>query len=110
VVRAVHDRPTRSNEIFVLLATSRRSRSGPLELVTGVVILPQRQTAQVPPSRRRVDTVLTRRRLRRASASAGTRSSTRAGSREFANAGARSEEQIALMRASGRRAVTFEGR
>ena len=81
-----------------------------LELVTGIVILPQRQTALVAKQAAEVD-ILTGGRFRLGSGRAGTRSSTRRSGRTSPTAARRMEEQIELLRRLWQEPVLdFEGR
>ena len=97
------------HEVFVLLgfvaaATER------LELVTGVLILPQRQTALVAKQAAEVD-VLSGGRLRLGVGVGWNEVEFDGLGKEFSDRGARSEEQIALLRALWTApAPTFEGR
>ncbi|HKT37578.1 MAG TPA: LLM class F420-dependent oxidoreductase [Ktedonobacterales bacterium] len=97
------------HEIFVLFgylaAVTRR-----VELVTGVVILPQRQTALVAKQAAAVD-VLSGGRLRLGVGVGWNAVEYQALGEDFGNRGARIEEQIALLRALwGESAITFQGR
>jgi probable F420-dependent oxidoreductase len=97
------------HEVFVLLGylaglTTR------LELVTGVLILPQRQTALVAKQAAEVD-VLSGGRLRLGVGVGWNEVEYEGLGKEFANRGVRSEEQIALLRALWTEPiVTFDGR
>jgi probable F420-dependent oxidoreductase len=97
------------HEIFVLfgyLAAVTES----LELVTGVVILPQRQTALVAKQAAEVD-VLSGGRMRLGIGVGWNEVEYEGLDKEFGNRGARSEEQIALMRALwSAPVITFDGR
>ncbi|HEX5439671.1 MAG TPA: LLM class F420-dependent oxidoreductase [Ktedonobacterales bacterium] len=97
------------HEIFVLFgylaAVTRR-----VELVSGVVILPQRQTALVAKQAAAVD-VLSGGRLRLGVGVGWNAVEFQALGEDFGNRGARIEEQIALLRALwGKTAITFQGR
>ncbi len=81
-----------------------------LELVTGVVILPQRQTALVAKQAAQVD-VLSGGRLRLGIGVGWNAVEYEALNEDFHNRGARSEEQIAVLRALwSAPAITFHGR
>ena len=97
------------HEIFVLLgylaAVTER-----MELVTGVLVLPQRQTALVAKQAAAVD-VLSGGRLRLGIGVGKNTVEYEALGEDFTNRGARSEEQIAVMRALwASELVTYEGR
>jgi probable F420-dependent oxidoreductase len=97
------------HEIFVLFgylaAITQR-----VELVTGVVILPQRQTALVAKQAAAVD-VLSGGRLRLGVGVGWNEVEYQALNEDFHDRGARVEEQIALLRALwGETAITFRGR
>ena len=97
------------HEIFVLFgylaAITQR-----VELVTGVVILPQRQTALVAKQAAAVD-VLSGGRLRLGVGVGWNEVEYQALNEDFHNRGVRVEEQIALLRALwGETAITFHGR
>lgn len=97
------------HEVFVLLGylagvTTR------LELVTGVLILPQRQTALVAKQAAEVD-VLSGGRLRLGVGVGWNAVEYEGLGKEFGDRGVRSEEQIALLRALWTNpSITFEGR
>lgn len=81
-----------------------------IELVTGVIILPQRQTALVAKQAAEVD-VLSGGRLRLGVGVGWNDVEYEALNEDFHNRGARSEEQIAVLRALWKEpAITFEGR
>ena len=96
------------HEVFVLLGyvaglTTR------LELVTGVLILPQRQTALVAKQAAEVD-ILSGGRLRLGVGVGWNAVEYEGLGKEFGDRGARSEEQIALLRALwSAPSITFEG-
>ena len=97
------------HEIFVLFgylaAITQR-----VELVTGVVILPQRQTALVAKQAAAVD-VLSGGRLRLGVGVGWNEVEYQSLNEDFHNRGVRVEEQIALLRALwGETAITFHGR
>ena len=97
------------HEIFVLLgylaALTER-----IELVTGVVVLPQRQTALVAKQAAEVD-VLSGGRLRLGVGVGGNTLEYDVLGQDFTNRGARSEEQIEFMRALwASELVTYEGK
>ena len=96
------------HEVFVLLGYLAGLTTS-LELVTGVVILPQRQTALVAKQAAEVD-VLSGGRLR-LGVGVGWNDVEYAGlDKDFGNRGVRSEEQIALLRALWTSPViTFDG-
>lgn len=97
------------HEVFVLLGYVAAVTST-LELVTGVVILPQRQTALVAKQAAEVD-VLSGGRMRLGIGVGWNAVEYEALDKEFSNRGERSEEQIALLRALWTEPViTFEGR
>ena len=107
--RGPYDSDTLFHEPFVLFgylaALTRR-----LELVTGVIILPQRQTALVAKQAAEVD-VLSGGRLRLGVGVGWNPVEFEGLNEEFASRGARSEEQIAVLRALwSDTAVTFNGR
>ena len=85
------------HEVFVLLGFVA-AVTDRVELVTGVVILPQRQTALVAKQAAEVD-VLSSGRLRLGVGVGWNAVEFEGLGKEFADRGARSEEQIALMRA-----------
>jgi probable F420-dependent oxidoreductase len=81
-----------------------------LELVTGILILPQRQTVLVAKQAAEVD-VLSRGRLRLGIGIGWNRVEYQALNEEFTDRGKRSEEQITLLRALfTQESVTFHGR
>jgi probable F420-dependent oxidoreductase len=81
-----------------------------VELVTGVIILPQRQTALVAKQAAEID-VLSSGRLRLGIGTGWNTVEYQALNEDFHNRGARSEEQIAVLRALWTQpVVTFEGR
>jgi probable F420-dependent oxidoreductase len=97
------------HEVFVLLGYLA-GLTASLELVTGVLVLPQRQTALVAKQAAAVD-VLSGGRLRLGVGIGWNGVEYEALGKEFGNRGARSEEQIALLRALWTSpVVTFEGR
>ena len=97
------------HEVFVLLGYVAGLTTS-LELVTGVVILPQRQTVLVAKQAAEVD-VLSGGRLRLGIGVGWNAVEYEGLGKDFTNRGARSEEQIALMRALWTAPViTFEGR
>jgi probable F420-dependent oxidoreductase len=97
------------HEIFVLLAYVA-AVTDRLELVTGVVILPQRQTALVAKQAAALD-VLSGGRLRLGIGVGWNAVEYEALDKDFHNRGERSEEQIALLRALWTDPViTFDGR
>jgi probable F420-dependent oxidoreductase len=97
------------HEVFVLLAYVAAVTTS-LELVTGVLILPQRQTALVAKQAAAVD-VLSGGRMRLGIGVGWNEVEYEGLDKSFANRGARSEEQIALLRALwSAPAITFEGR
>ena len=85
------------HEVFVLLGYVAALTTS-LELVTGVLILPQRQTALVAKQAAEVD-VLSGGRMRLGVGVAWNEVEFQGLDKEFANRGARGEEQIALLRA-----------
>jgi len=85
------------HEVFVLLGYLAGLTTS-LELVTGVLILPQRQTALVAKQTAEID-VLSGGRLRLGVGVGWNEVEYDGLDKEFANRGARSEEQIALLRA-----------
>lgn len=97
------------HEVFVLLAyLAGLTRS--LELVTGVLVLPQRQTALVAKQAAELD-LLSGGRLRLGVGVGWNEVEYDALGESFRNRGARSEEQIALLRELWTKpVVTFEGR
>jgi probable F420-dependent oxidoreductase len=97
------------HEVFVLLGyLAGLTRA--LELVTGVVILPQRQTALVAKQAAEVD-VLSGRRLRLGVGVGWNAVEFEALGEDFHTRGARCDEQIAVLRALWREeAITFHGR
>jgi len=97
------------HEIFVLFGYLA-GLTASLELVAGVLILPQRQTALVAKQAAEVD-VLSGGRLRLGVGVGWNEVEYQGLDKAFANRGARSEEQIALMRALWTAPViTFNGR
>jgi probable F420-dependent oxidoreductase len=81
-----------------------------IELVTGVIILPQRQTALVAKQTAAVD-VLSGGRLRLGIGVGWNEVEFEGLNEDFSNRGARSEEQIAVLRALWKEpAISFEGR
>ncbi len=96
------------HEIFVLLSYVAAVTNS-LELVTGVVILPQRQTVLVAKQAAEVD-VLSGGRMRLGIGVGWNEVEFEGLGKEFDNRGVRSEEQIALMRALWTSPViTFDG-
>jgi probable F420-dependent oxidoreductase len=85
------------HEVFVLLTYVAAATSS-LGLVTGVLILPQRQTALVAKQAAEVD-LLSRGRLRLGVGVGWNAVEYEGLAKDFANRGARCEEQIALLRA-----------
>jgi probable F420-dependent oxidoreductase len=97
------------HEVFVLLGFVAGLTTS-LELVTGVLILPQRQTALVAKQAAEVD-VLSGGRLRLGVGVGWNAVEYEGLSKDFGDRGARSEEQIALLRALwAAPSITFEGR
>ncbi len=97
------------HEVFVLLGYLA-GLTTTLELVTGVLILPQRQTALVAKQAAEVD-VLSGGRLRLGVGVGWNAVEYEGLDKDFGNRGVRSEEQIALLRALWTNpSVTFEGR
>ena len=97
------------HEVFVLLGFVAAVTTE-VELVTGVLILPQRQTALVAKQAAEVD-VLSGGRLRLGVGVGWNAVEYEGLGKEFGDRGARSEEQIALLRALwSAPAITFEGR
>jgi probable F420-dependent oxidoreductase len=97
------------HEVFVLLGFVAGLTTS-LELVTGVLIVPQRQTALVAKQAAEVD-VLSGGRLRLGIGVGWNEVEYLGLDKEFANRGVRSEEQIALLRALWTEPViTFDGR
>src|SRR5712691_11843574 len=97
------------HEVFVLFGYLAACTER-LELVTGILILPQRQTALVAKQAAEVD-VLTRGRLRLGVGVGWNAVEYEALGEKFSNRGRRVEEQIALLRALwAKPVVTFEGR
>ena len=94
------DRPLRRRHHVprAVRAVRLPGRHHPLELVTGIIILPQRQTVLVAKQAAEVDLLTRRAASGSASASAGTRWSTRRSARTSPTAGTRLEEQVALLR------------
>ena len=110
-VHAHWDRPydvrTTFREPFVLFGYLAALTS--LELVTGVIILPQRQTALVAKQAAEVD-LLTGGRFRLGVGIGWNRVEYQSLGKEFGNRGRRSEEQIALLRRLWtEQSVTFDG-
>ncbi len=107
--RGAYTSDTPFHEPFVLfgyLAALTRQ----VELVTGVIILPQRQTALVAKQAAEID-VLTGGRLRLGIGVGWNEVEYQALNENFNNRGARSEEQIAVLRALwSDHAITFHGR
>lgn len=107
--RGPYTSDTSFHEIFVLFGffAACTERVG---LVTGVVILPQRQTALVAKQAAEVD-VLSGGRLRLGIGVGWNEVEYQALNEQFGNRGARSEEQIAVLRALwSDTAITYEGR
>ncbi len=97
------------HEVFVLLGYLA-GLTTTLELVTGVLILPQRQTALVAKQAAEVD-VLSGGRLRLGVGVGWNAVEYEGLSKDFGDRGVRSEEQIALLRALWTNpSLTFEGR
>jgi probable F420-dependent oxidoreductase len=110
-LHAPWDRPydvrTTFREPFVLFGYLAALTS--LELVTGVIILPQRQTALVAKQAAEVD-LLTGGRFRLGVGIGWNQVEYQALGKDFGNRGRRSEEQIALLRLLfTEQSVTFEG-
>jgi probable F420-dependent oxidoreductase len=104
-----YDVDTTFHEPFVMFGFLAAAAPG-LELVTGVIILPQRQTALVAKQAAEVD-LLTRGRFRLGVGVGWNAVEYEALGEEFGNRGKRSEEQIAVLRRLWtERSVTFEGR
>jgi probable F420-dependent oxidoreductase len=96
------------HEIFVLLGYVAAVTTS-LELVTGVLILPQRQTALVAKQAAAID-VLSGGRMRLGVGVGWNAVEYEGLDKDFANRGARCEEQIALLRALWTAApITFDG-
>ena len=96
------------HEVFVLLGYLAGLTTS-LELVTGVLILPQRQTALVAKQAAEID-VLSGGRLRLGVGVGWNEVEYEGLDKDFSNRGARSEEQIALLRALWTSPViTFDG-
>jgi probable F420-dependent oxidoreductase len=107
--RAVYNHETPFHEPFVLFGYLA-GLTARLELVTGVIILPQRQTALVAKQAAEVD-LLTGGRLRLGIGVGWNFVEYEALGERFANRGARSEEQIALLRRLWEEdLVEFEGK
>ena len=107
--RGAYDLYDPFHEVFVLLGYLA-GQTTTLELVTGVLILPQRQTALVAKQAAAVD-VLSRGRLRLGVGVGWSKVEYDGLSKDFGNRGARSEEQIALLRALWTTpSLTFTGR
>ncbi len=97
------------HEVFVLLAYLAALTTD-LELVTGVLILPQRQTALVAKQAAELD-LLSGGRLRLGVGVGWNEVEYQGLGKDFHDRGARSEEQIALLRALwSTPAITFDGR
>jgi probable F420-dependent oxidoreductase len=97
------------HEVFVLFGYLAAVTSS-VELVTGVLVLPQRQTALVAKQAAEVD-VLSGGRLRLGVGVGWNPVEYEALDESFGNRGARSEEQVELLRALwAEETVTFEGR
>jgi probable F420-dependent oxidoreductase len=97
------------HEIFVFLGYVA-GLTKTLELVTGVVILPQRQTVLVAKQAAAID-ILSNGRLRLGVGVGWNKVEYDGLGKEFGNRGVRSEEQIALLRALWTTpSITFEGR
>jgi len=104
-----YDADSRFHEIFVLMAFVAAVTER-VELVTGVVILPQRQTALVAKQAASVD-VLSGGRMRLGIGVGWNPVEYEGLGKEFADRGARSEEQIQLMRALwAENPTTFHGK
>ncbi|HCV28178.1 MAG TPA: LLM class F420-dependent oxidoreductase [Dehalococcoidia bacterium] len=100
---------TAFHEPFVLFSFMA-GMTGTLEFATGIVILPQRQTVLVAKQAAALD-VLSEGRFRMGIGIGWNEVEYESLGEEFTNRGARSEEQIALMRALWTRdSVNFEGR
>src|SRR5687768_12853138 len=103
-----YDVHTTFHEPFVLFGYLAAITS--LELVTGVIILPQRQTALVAKQAAEVD-LLTRGRFRLGVGLGWNPVEYEALGKDFRNRGRRSEEQVSLLRRLlSEPSVTFEGR
>jgi probable F420-dependent oxidoreductase len=106
--RGPYDIDTTFHEPLVLFGYLAALTS--LELVTGVVILPQRQTALVAKQAAQVD-ILARGRFRLGVGVGWNAVEYEALGQDFSTRGAREEEQVALLRELWtNRAVTFDGR
>ena len=104
-----YDADSRFHEIFVLMAFVAAVTER-VELVTGVVILPQRQTALVAKQAASVD-VLSNGRMRLGVGVGWNPVEYECLDKDFGDRGARSEEQILLMRALwAENPTTFPGR
>ena len=104
-----YDHETPFHEPFTLLGYLA-GLTEHLELVTGIVILPQRQTALVAKQSAQID-VLSRGRLRLGVGVGWNAVEFEGLGEDFTNRGVRIEEQIALMRALwAQPVVSFEGR
>jgi probable F420-dependent oxidoreductase len=104
-----YDSDTPFHEVFVLYGYLAALTSR-VELVTGVVILPQRQTALVAKQAATLD-LLSGGRLRLGVGVGWNPVEYESLNEDFGNRGARSEEQIAAMRALwSDTAITFQGR
>jgi probable F420-dependent oxidoreductase len=108
-MRGAYDLKDPFHEVFVLLGFLA-GLTTTLELVTGVLILPQRQTALVAKQAAEVD-VLSQGRLRLGIGVGWNRVEYEGLDKAFDDRGVRSEEQIALLRALWTApAITFDGR
>jgi probable F420-dependent oxidoreductase len=108
-MRGAYDVNDPFHEVFVLLGFLA-GLTTTLELVTGVLILPQRQTALVAKQAAEVD-VLSQGRLRLGIGVGWNRVEYEGLDKAFDDRGVRSEEQIALLRALWTApAITFDGR
>jgi probable F420-dependent oxidoreductase len=108
-LRGSYDKDNPFHEIFVLLGYVAGQTTA-LELVTGVVILPQRQTALVAKQAAEVD-ILSGGRLRLGVGVGWNQVEYEGLDKSFDDRGARSEEQIALLRALWTQPiVNFQGR
>lgn len=104
-----YDVDTTFHEPFVMFGYLAAATTA-LEFVTGVIIVPQRQTALVAKQAAEVD-LLTQGRFRLGVGIGWNAVEYEALGEDFGTRGARSEEQIALMRRLWtERSVTFEGR